>query len=93
MDELKKLLEQRVVPRRKKRFLPTPGHALADEISEYLNEPTKYPMYLQFVKRLGYATVRANFDEVRRADVDDKRALFMWLCSARGLQERQARLG
>jgi hypothetical protein len=84
MESVGGVLEKFKTPTKKKRHLPTLGHALADEIEEYFKDG-RYSLYLVFVKKHGHQFVREKFEHAKKADVDSRAKLFMWSMSAKAI--------
>lgn len=53
-------------------------HYLADEISTYFGERSRFGMYLGAIKRIGIQEAKQIFSEVKQADCDNKIKLFFW---------------
>lgn len=60
------------------RYLHTKNHLLADEISQYFNEPKKFAMYLGVISRIGFQRAYRIFSEVKQSKVKTPGKLFMW---------------
>lgn len=53
-------------------------HYLADEISTYFGERSRFAMYLGAIKRIGISEAKRIFSEVKQSDCDNKIKLFFW---------------
>ncbi len=81
MDKIGKIVASRVQPKPNYR-LHSEMHALADEISAYFGERSRFAMYLGAIKRVGAARARAIFAEIKQSDARDPRKLFFWKTKA-----------
>ena len=78
MEGLKDMLLAKKGRQRPNKNLHSDIHALADEISVYFGERSRFGMYLGAVKRLGVARTRAIFSEVKQSTAREPRKLFFW---------------
>lgn len=66
---------------RAEKYIHSPEHALAAEISAYFAERGKFAVYLGIIKRMGMAQARTLFSSIKSddANVRSPRKFFMWL--------------
>lgn len=66
---------------RREKYIHSPEHALAAEISAYFAERKKFAVYLGIIKRMGMAQARTLFSSIKSDDtnVRSPRKFFMWL--------------
>lgn len=66
---------------RKEKYIHSPEHALAAEISAFFGERKKFAVYLGVIKRMGMAQARTLFSSIKsdEANVSSPRKFFMWM--------------
>ena len=66
---------------RAEKYIHSPEHALAAEMSAFFGERKKFVVYLGIIRRIGLAQARATFSSMKSDDTNirNPRKFFMWL--------------